>query len=63
MGLFDFLVITGKARGSANLTELRPASRAPSTPGLTPRWSYQAPGAVGGRTEYAGVHGGHGERP
>jgi hypothetical protein len=48
-----------------NCTELRPASRAPSTPGLPPRWSwlYQAPGAMGGRAEYAGVHGGHQERP
>jgi hypothetical protein len=46
-----------------NCTELRPASRAPSTPGLPPRWLYQAPGAMGGRAEYAGVHGGHQERP
>ena len=49
--------------GRQNLTDLRPASRAPSTPGLTPRWLYQALGAMGGRADYAGVHGGHGERP
>jgi hypothetical protein len=47
-----------------NFTELRPASRDPSTPGLPPRWLYQAPVAMGGRAKYAGVHGGHQqERP